>query len=108
MDFMNENVVKRTMEYQLQKIMEDWAKVELNNIFMMYGIRRYTRGAVLLQHVDKIPSHIISAILQIDQKVDEDWPLTITDHKGTFKSIARHNLGTLESRINLPLRLLIF
>ena len=96
---MNENVVKRTMEYQLQKIMEDWAKVELNNIFMMYGIRRYTRGAVLLQHVDKIPTHIISVILQIDQKVDEDWPLTITDHKGTFKSIARHNLGTLESRI---------
>ena len=55
MDFMNQNVVRRTMEYQLQKIIEDWAKVKLNKNFVMYGIRRYTRGAVLLQHVDKIP-----------------------------------------------------
>ena len=92
MDFMNENVVKRTMEYQLHKIMEDWAKVDLNKIFVMYGIRRYTHGAVLLEHVDKVPSHIISAILQIDQKVDEDWPLTMIDHKGNFKLIGRHNL----------------
>ena len=37
---------------------------------------------ILLQHVDKLPSHIISAILQIDQKVDEDWPLTLVDHEG--------------------------
>ena len=28
-------------------------------------------GSSLLQHVDKLPTHIISAILQIDQKVDE-------------------------------------
>ena len=81
---MNTNIVRRTLEYQLQKILEDWAKVKLNKIFVLYGIRRYTRGAVLLQHVDKIPSHIISVILQIDQKVDEDWPLTLVDHKGIF------------------------
>ena len=89
MDFMNQNVVRRTMEYQLQKIIEDWAKVKLNKNFVMYGIRRYTRGAVLLQHVDKIPSHIISVILQIDQKVDENWPLTLIDHKGIFLLIAK-------------------
>ena len=88
MDFMNPNVVTRTVEFQLQKIMEGWANVKLNNNCITYGIRRYTRGAVLLQHVDKVPSHIISAILQIDQKVDEDWPLTLVDHKGIFLSIA--------------------
>ena len=55
MDFINKNVVKRTMEYHLQKVMEDWAKVKLNKSFVMYGIRRYTCGSVLLQHVDKIP-----------------------------------------------------
>ena len=88
MDFMNPNVVTRTIEFQLQKIMEGWANVKLNNNCITYGIRRYTRGAVLLQHVDRIPSHIISAILQIDQKVDEDWPLTLVDHKGIFLSIA--------------------
>ena len=90
LDFMNQNVVRRTIEYQLKKIMEDWAKVKLNKSFVMYGIRRYTRGAVLLQHVDKIPSHIMSVILQIDQKVDEDWPLTLVDHKGIFMLIATH------------------
>ena len=90
---MNTNIVRRTLEYQLQKILEDWAKVKLNKVFVLYGIRRYTRGAVLLQHVDKIPSHIISVILQIDQKVDEDWPLTLVDHKGIFMLIATHNLG---------------
>ena len=83
-DFMNPNVVTRTMEFQMQKIMEHWANVKLDEKGFIYGIRRYTRGAVLLQHVDKIPSHIISAILQIDQKVDEDWPLTLVDHKGIF------------------------
>ena len=90
---MNTNIVRRTLEYQLQKILEDWAKVKLKKDFVLYGIRRYTRGAVLLQHVDKIPSHIISVILQIDQKVDEDWPLTLVDHKGIFMLIARYNLG---------------
>ena len=88
MDFMNPNVVTRTIEFQLQKIMEGWTNVKLNNNCITYGIRRYTRGAVLLQHVDRIPSHIISAILQIDQKVDEDWPLTLVDHKGIFLLIA--------------------
>ena len=93
MAFMNPNVVTRTIKFQMQKIMEDWANVKLNKNFISYGIRRYTRGAVLLQHVDKIPSHIISVILQIDQKVDEDWPLTLVDHKGIFMLIATHNLG---------------
>ena len=88
MAFMNPNVVTQTIKFQMQKIMEDWANVKLNKNCITYGIRRYTRGAVLLQHVDKVPSHIISAILQIDQKVDEDWPLTLVDHKGIFLSIA--------------------
>ena len=82
MDFMNPKVVVRTLKYKLFKILENWANVKLEENGIMYGIRRYTRGAVLLQHVDKLPTHIISAILQIDQKVDEDWPLTIIDHKG--------------------------
>ena len=88
MDFMNPNVVTRTIKFQLQKIMEGWANVKLNNNCITYGIRRYTHGAVLLQHVDRIPSHLISAILQIDQKVDEDWPLTLVDHKGILFLIA--------------------
>ena len=48
---------------------------------IVYGIRRYSRGAKLWEHTDRLPTHIISAIFQIDQKVDEDWPLRILDHK---------------------------
>ena len=81
-DFINRSVVLRTVEIKMRKIMEEWANVKLDKNGVIYGIRRYTRGSILLQHVDKIPSHIISAILQIDQKVDKDWPLTIVDHKG--------------------------
>ena len=81
-DFINRSVVLRTVEIKMRKIMEEWANVKLDKEGGIYGIRRYTRGSILLQHVDRIPSHIISAILQIDQKVDKDWPLTIVDHKG--------------------------
>ena len=38
-------------------------------------------------HVDRLPTHIISAILQIDQKVDEPWPLTIFDHQGNKQKV---------------------
>ena len=69
----NVNKNGKVPEYQ---IVYEWSQS------VAYGIRRYTRGATLVQHVDNIPTHIISAILQIDQKVNEDWPLTIVDHKG--------------------------
>lgn len=46
----------------------------------VYGIRRYNRGAALKPHRDWEKTHIISAILNIDQDVDEEWPLQIEDH----------------------------
>ena len=102
-DFMNPKVVTRTMEFQMQKLMENWANVKLNKEGFIYGIRRYTRGAVLLQHVDRVPSHIISAILQIDQKVDENWPLTLIDHKGIPSHIFHltGNMTTVSDWVNI-------
>ena len=41
----------------------------------MYGIRRYLNGSWLSLHLDTVHTHVISVILQIDQDVDEDWPL---------------------------------
>jgi prolyl 4-hydroxylase len=37
---------------------------------------------VLEEHVDRIQTHAVSAILQIDQEIDEPWGLTLLDHKG--------------------------
>ena len=41
----------------------------------MYGIRRYLNGSWLSLRLDTVHTHVISVILQIDQDVDQDWPL---------------------------------
>ncbi|KAL3917304.1 MAG: hypothetical protein SGILL_004778 [Bacillariaceae sp.] len=47
----------------------------------LYGIRVYTEGAVLNPHVDRIPL-VSSAIINVDQKVSEPWPLEVYDRFG--------------------------
>ena len=39
------------------------------------------RGSILASHVDRLPL-VISAIINVDQRVKEDWPLEIIDHSG--------------------------
>ena len=36
---------------------------------IVYGIRRYSRGAKLWEHTDRVPTHIISAILQVKYSI---------------------------------------
>jgi prolyl 4-hydroxylase len=48
----------------------------------VYGIREYQRSAVLDMHIDRMETHIISAILNVAQQVEKDWPLVIHDHFG--------------------------
>ena len=48
---------------------------------MVYGIRRYLQGASLSLHVDRLDTHVVSAILQLDQEVEKAWPLMLIDHK---------------------------
>ena len=45
-----------------------------------FGIRVYTRGAILKPHVDRYKTHIVSVILNIAQEVEKPWPLVIQDH----------------------------
>jgi hypothetical protein len=50
--------------------------------------RRYVNGSTLQQHVDRLDTHAISAILQVGvEDVKEPWPLVIRDHDG-----ARHEV----------------
>lgn len=65
----------------LHPLAEKWAGVKLKHS-ATYGIRRYTNGSWLTSHVDRFNTHVISAILNIGQKVDEDWPLYIQDNSG--------------------------
>lgn len=73
---------------KLRPMAQDWIdnKVELSGT-SIYGIRKYTRGAWLMGHLDHLKSHVISAILNIKQDVDEDWPLQIFDHSGQLHEI---------------------
>ncbi len=63
----------------LRPVLEAWCGNRLEST-AVYGIRRYRRGAVLKMHRDRPETHIISAILNIAQQVDEDWPLCLEDN----------------------------
>lgn len=69
-------------------ILESWTGVELSPS-SLYGVRVYTEGSVLAPHVDRLPL-VVSAIVNVAQDVDEDWPLEVIAHDGVA-----HNL-TLE------------
>ena len=56
--------IVENLRQTLKPIFEDWSRIALENHVVVYGIRRYLRGAWLSLHVDKIP-RIISAILQV-------------------------------------------
>jgi len=56
---------------------EEWTGMEQKPI-SMYGIRKYTEGAILSPHVDRLPL-VSSCIVNVDQDVDEPWPLEIYD-----------------------------
>lgn len=65
----------------LQKTLEEWVgrKIERTHC---YGIRTYNRGSVLKKHTDGFDTRIISAIINVDQGVNEPWALQIDDHQG--------------------------
>jgi prolyl 4-hydroxylase len=71
--------LREEIHEELKSMMENWCEEELIPTFV-YGIRSYQRGAVLKCHQDRHETHIISAIINVDQKVDEDWPLSIEDN----------------------------
>jgi len=63
----------------LKPLMEEWCGQKLEPTFV-YGVREYHNGAVLKMHRDRIDTHIISAIINVDQETDVDWPLVIEDN----------------------------
>lgn len=64
----------------VQSVLEAWTQESLV-LTSLYGIRIYQRGAILAPHVDRLPL-VTSAILQVDQSVDTDWPLEVIGRDG--------------------------
>ncbi|CAB1116535.1 unnamed protein product [Ectocarpus sp. CCAP 1310/34] len=70
----------------LRPILEEWSGVELVQT-ACYGVRVYTNTSWLANHVDTKATHAVSVIMQVDQDVEEDWPLMIYDHAGNDYNI---------------------
>ena len=63
----------------LQSELTEWSGINLKPTYV-YGIRTYHRGAILKPHRDRLDTHIISAIINVDQKANKPWPLIIEDN----------------------------
>lgn len=73
--------LKQNISNSVKPILEEWAGTELV-LTSVYGIRLYHNNSWLRGHVDVLQTHAISAIMQIDQDVDEPWALQIVAHDG--------------------------
>jgi len=77
------NNIQSAILRSVQPILEKWigGKIPLEYT-ALYGIRIYKNNSYLLNHVDRSATHAISVIIQVDQKVDEDWMLEVIGHDG--------------------------
>ena len=85
--------VRAAVSRALLERMQAWCGCTLQET-AFYGIREYYRGNVLRMHVDRVETHVISAILQVDQDLRgdddtpaDDWALVVIDFSGR-----RHNV----------------
>ena len=72
--------LRATIHDNLKALLENWCGKTLLPTYV-YGIRIYHRGAALKCHRDRLATHIIGVIINVDQEVDEDWILVIDDHQ---------------------------
>jgi len=73
--------LKTRMAEELKPILEEWYGNGSLKMTSIYGVRKYTDGSILRMHVDTANTHVISAIINVDQDVDEPWRLLILDHE---------------------------
>ena len=82
--------LEKEIWHELETYVSDWTKIGINQLQVtsIYGIRKYTKGAIVQPHLDTCHSHIFGAILNIDQaSQDCHWPLQIVDNFGTVHEI---------------------
>ena len=80
--------VKETVAEGLRQLMEEWCGFELE-MTAFYGVREYFGGNVLRNHVDRLDTHVISAIIQIDKDLGgkDDWLLEVIEYGGNRSTI---------------------
>ena len=78
----------RAIVRELRDILQWWTGLRLKHT-STFGIRVYRRGSMLIDHVDRMDTHLASAVIQVDQKVDENggWPLELLLANGTVAEV---------------------
>lgn len=81
-------IVKTVLGKELKELAETWSGVGLE-LSSVYGVRNYRRGARLALHVDRLATHVVSFILNIQQQVDDGapWYLDILDNNGEYSQV---------------------
>lgn len=74
------SLTKQAIWDGLKPVLEAWTGQKLKPT-SLYGIRMYGNDAILASHLDRLPL-VSSAIMQIDQDVDEPWPIEVVGHDG--------------------------
>lgn len=80
--------IQRQVHAEMKDYLEWWTDKPLNPT-STFGVRIYHRESMLIDHVDRADTHLASAVIQIDQDVDEDggWPLEIIDAEGNCNEV---------------------
>jgi len=80
------SALRHKIFHQVEEIISQWTNQTTLTTSSCYGIRVYTHGAILTSHVDRLPL-VSSAIINVDQDVDEPWPLEVIGHDGRVYNI---------------------
>ena len=56
--------VRKLITDEMQSILEWWTMLQLRHT-STYGVRVYHRGSMLINHVDRMDTHLASAVLQV-------------------------------------------
>lgn len=75
-----------------RSILEEWSGQSLMET-SLYGIRVYTNNSILATHVDRLPL-VSSAIINVDQDVDEPWFAELYGRDGKAYNISM-NVGDM-------------
>mmetsp|Transcript_18770 Transcript_18770/g.27819 ORF Transcript_18770/g.27819 Transcript_18770/m.27819 type:complete len:514 (-) Transcript_18770:428-1969(-) len=78
-------MLKQKLWDEAKSTLQEWTGEELTPC-SLYGIRVYKEGAVLASHVDRLPL-VSSAIINVAQDVDEDWPIEVIGHDGKAHNV---------------------
>lgn len=69
----------------VQPIIEEWVGRKVVPV-SLYGIRLYSNNSILAPHADRLPL-ISSAIINVDQDVDEPWPIEVYGRNGKATNV---------------------